>query len=146
MKTKTHTKGPKYTSYAAIPATYRELCGEWLPRPIHDDAGLREAYEMIDALSVWPERQLNADQHDYLEAVAHFVQEYEGPIEQPEISGVMMLRHLCEENNLTGADVSRILGASRQLGAMILRGERRITAEHARALGARFHLDAGAFL
>ena len=146
MKTKSHTSGSKYRNHAAIPATYRELCSEWLPRPIHDDAGLRHAYEMLDALSVWPEAQLNPDQHDYLDAVAHFVEEYEGPGEDPHISGLGMLRYLCEQNGLTGADVSRILGVSRQVGPMILRGERSITAEHARTLGGRFHLNPGAFL
>ncbi|MEI6033539.1 MAG: hypothetical protein WCS65_04550 [Verrucomicrobiae bacterium] len=146
MKTKTHTIGPKYRKYAAIPETYRDLCAEWLPRPIHDDAGLRDAYEMLDALSVWPEDQLNTDQHDYLDTVVHFVEEYEGPCDVPQISGLGMLRYLCEENKLTGADVSRILGASRQLGPMILRGDRSITAEHARVLGKRFHMNPGAFL
>lgn len=137
---------PKYTSREAIPGSYRELCGEWLPRPIHDDAVLREAYEMLDALSVWPEDELNAEQHDYLEAVTHFVEEYESPVDMPGMTGLRMLRYLCEENGLSGADVSRMLGASRQLGAMILRGERSITVQHARALGERFHMDAGAFL
>lgn len=148
MKTKTQKiqTRPRYLERAEIPATYRELCAEWLPRPIHDGAGLREAYEMLDALAVWPEESLNGEQHDYLDAVTHFVEEYEGPPEAPEISGLRMLRYLCEENMLTGADVSRILGASRQLGAMILRGERSITAEHARALGQRFHVNAGSFL
>ena len=47
---------------------------------------------------------------------------------------------------LNGADVSRILGVSRHLGPMILRGERAITANHAPALGAHFDLSAGVFI
>ena len=47
---------------------------------------------------------------------------------------------------MSATDLSRLLGASRQLGPMILRGERRITAEHARTLGSHFGLSAGAFI
>jgi antitoxin component HigA of HigAB toxin-antitoxin module len=145
MKTKTQKiqAGPKYRNYAAIPETYRELCSEWLPRPIHDDATAQEAYAMIDAICGF---DLNPEQTDYLETVAHFVEEHDGPLDLPKVSGLEMLRYLCAENDLTGADISRILGSSRLLGPMILRGERNITAEHARAFGERFHMNPGAFL
>lgn len=142
MKIKKHHNGPKYRNCAAIPKTYRDLCAEWLPRPIHDDATNTEATEMLDALAGFP---LNQDQEDYLEAVAHFVMEYEGDYE-PEVSGLRILQSIVKENGLTGADISRILGGSRLLGPMILRGERRITADHARKLGEYFKLDPGAFL
>jgi len=56
------------------------------------------------------------------------------------------LKYLLEEQDLKAADLSRILGASRMLGPMILRGERSITAEHARRLGKRFGLPAGVFV
>jgi antitoxin component HigA of HigAB toxin-antitoxin module len=56
------------------------------------------------------------------------------------------LKHLIEEHGMTAAELSRVLGVSRQLGPMILRGERSITAEHARALGAKFGVPAGVFI
>ena len=62
------------------------------------------------------------------------------------VAPLELLKHLLAENDMGGADLSRLLGGSRQLGPMILRGERSITAEHARKLGARFALDPGAFI
>jgi len=53
---------------------------------------------------------------------------------------------LLEEHGINATGLSRLLGASRQLGPMILRGERAITADHARVLGAHFGLPAGAFI
>jgi hypothetical protein len=43
MKTKTRRRAPKYSSYEAVPSTYLALCGEWLPRPIHDSTASAEA-------------------------------------------------------------------------------------------------------
>ena len=134
---------PKFKSLAEIPSTYHALCTKlWLPRPIHDRKAAAEATAVADALAGFP---LSEEQEDYLEAVALFLEEYEGDC-APRISGRQLLRQLCAENELSGADLSRILGASRLLGSMLLRGDRNITAEHARTLGKHFKLDPGAFL
>ena len=125
-----------------IPASYPELCKLWMPRPIHDKKGCEEATSIVDALAGF---DLSTDQEDYLEAVAIFLEEYEGA-NSNKISGLELLRYLCEENGLTGADLSLTLGATRNLGSAILRGERQITAKHAKALAKRFKLNAGAFL
>jgi antitoxin component HigA of HigAB toxin-antitoxin module len=140
---KTANARPRYRKAADIPSTYHALCTKlWLPRPIHDRKTAAEATAVADALAGFP---LNAEQEDYLEAVALFLEEYEDT-QAPRVSGRQLLRHLCEENGLSGAALSRILGASRLLGSMLLRGDRNITAEHARALGKHFKLDPGAFL
>jgi antitoxin component HigA of HigAB toxin-antitoxin module len=134
---------PRYRKTADIPATYHALCIKlWLPRPIHDRNAAAEATAVADALAGFP---LNEEQEDYLEAVALFLEEYEGT-QAPRVNGRQLLRHLCEENGLSGAALSRILGASRLLGSMLLRGDRNITAQHARVLGKHFKLDPGAFL
>lgn len=146
MKTKAKKapRGPKYASYDLVPKTYIELCNEWLPRPIHDDDANGAATVMIDALAGFT---LNDEQEDYLEAVSHFVSEYEDDEDAMEkLPGIDFLRAIIEDNGLSGADLSRILGGSRLLGPMILRGERQITADHARALGAHFKIDPGLFL
>jgi antitoxin component HigA of HigAB toxin-antitoxin module len=145
MKTKSSlTKKLKFTSLDAVPKTYRTLCDLLLPRPIRDAASCAEATALLDALAVFP--ALNEEQLDYLDALSHFIKEYEGDAEMPKVSGLDLLRSLVEENGLTAAGLSRILGGSRTLGAMILRGERNITAGHARALGLHFKLSPGAFL
>ena len=47
---------------------------------------------------------------------------------------------------LSGADLSRILGGSRNLGAMILRGDRNLTLAHIRKLAARFKVGPELFI
>ena len=144
MKTATtRDSRPRYRKGSDIPSTYHALCTKlWLPRPIHDRKTAAEATAVADALAGFP---LNEEQEDYLEAVALFLEEYEG-IQAPRVSGRQLLRHLCEENDINGTALSKILGASRLLGSMLLRGDRNITADHARSLGKHFKLDPGAFL
>jgi HTH-type transcriptional regulator/antitoxin HigA len=136
----------RFASYAAIPKTYRKLCGLCLPRPIHDDAQDEEATAMMLALAGFP--RLNAEQQDYLDVLTEFVDEYDKAkkIRWPKISGLDTLKYLLEENGMSAADLSRILGASRNLGAMILRGERRLTLAHVRTLAKRFRVSADLFL
>ena len=123
MKTATRKPRP-FASYANVPKTYRELCELYLPRPIHDDNEDEAATEMMNALAVFS--KLNADQQDYLNAVTEFVDAYDKakPVRWPKVKGLDVLKHLLKEHDLSGADLSRILGGSRNLGAMILRADR----------------------
>jgi antitoxin component HigA of HigAB toxin-antitoxin module len=75
----------------------------------------------------------------------HFIAAFEKPL-SPKVSGLKALKFLVEENGLSSRELSRILGASPMLGGMILRGERDITASHARTLGKHFAVDPGLFL
>ena len=101
---------------------------------------------MMLALAGFP--RLNAEQQDYLDVLTEFVDEYDKAkkIRWPKISGLDTLKYLLEENGMSAADLSRILGASRNLGAMILRGERRLTLAHVRTLAKRFRVSADLFL
>ena len=145
MKTLTH-KTRRFASYADIPKTYRELCRLYLPRPIHDDAEDAEATAIMNALAVFT--RLNAEQRDYLDVLTEFVDEFDKSknVKWPKITAVDMLKHLLEEHSLAAADLSRILGCSRNLGAMILRGERKLTLKHVRTLSRRFRVSADLFL
>jgi HTH-type transcriptional regulator/antitoxin HigA len=60
--------------------------------------------------------------------------------------GLPLLKHLAEENSMSGADLSRLLGADRSLGVRILSGERNLTVEHAKKLAARFQVPMEVFL
>ena len=127
---------------------YAELVAALPPRPLHDAHEYDRAVEMIGRLVGY---KLNRDQEDYLEALSVFVERYETEHDETQVDvrrvrGVDVLRSLLEDHGLSGADLSRMLGASRSLGPMILRGERSLTAEHARALGAHFHVDPGVFI
>lgn len=127
---------------------YAELVAALPPRPLHDAKDYDRAVEMIGRLVGY---KLNRDQEDYLEALTVFVERYEAEHDETQVDvrrvrGVDVLRSLLEDHGLSGADLSRMLGASRSLGPMILRGERSLTAEHARVLGAHFHVDPGVFI
>ena len=147
MKT-TLRKARCFASYADVPKTYRELCQLYLPRPIHDGQEEAAATEMMNALAVFV--KLNADQRDYLDALTEFVDAYDKARlkEQPwpEASGLEALKHLLAEHGLTGADLSRLLGGSRNLGAMILRGDRNLTLAHVRKLAAHFKVSPELFV
>ena len=146
MKTLTQPQTRRFASHADIPKTYRELCQAYLPRPIHDDAQGEEATAMMSALAVFT--RLNAEQRDYLDVLTEFVDEYDKgkKIRWPKVSGLDALKYLLEENGMNAADLSRILGTSRNLGAMILRGERQLTLAHVRTLAKRFCVSADLFL
>ncbi len=147
MKT-TLRKPLRFASYADVPKNYRELCQLYLPRPIHDDREQAAASETMNALAVF--EKLNADQRDYLDALTEFVDAYDKTRlkEQPwpEASGLDALKHLLAEHGLTGADLSHILGGSRNLGAMILRGDRNLTLAHVRKLAKHFRVSPELFI
>jgi antitoxin component HigA of HigAB toxin-antitoxin module len=145
MKTMTH-KPRRFASNAEIPKTYRELCQLYLPRPIHDDAENAEATAMMNALAVFA--RLNAEQQDYLDVLVEFVDDFDKSkqISWPRISALNKLKYMLHENGMSAADLSRLLGGSRNLGGMILRGERKLTLNHVRALARHFRVSADLFL
>lgn len=138
----------KNRTFQGPPAdTYQDLVAALPPRPLHDRVDYGHAVEMIGRLVGY---DLNADQQDYLDALAVFVQRYESEHDQTQVrtsvTGIDVLRSLVIEHDMTGADLSRLLKASRQLGPMILRGERALTVAHARRLGEHFKVDPGVFV
>lgn len=134
-------------AFAAMPKDYDSLCRMFMPRPIHDQTDYDNTAEVADAFAGF-EQSMTRDQVDYFDLLCTIIENHErAHAKWPHVSGLQVLQHLCEENDISGAELSRILGTrSRMLGAMILRGERAITAEHARALGKRFHLPPGIFI
>jgi HTH-type transcriptional regulator/antitoxin HigA len=136
----------RFASYADIPKTYRGLCQLHLPRPIHDEAEDAEASAIMYALAVFA--RLNVEQQEYLEVLTEFVDAFDKgrKISWPRVTGVDMLKHLMEAQDMNAAELSRLLGGSRNLGAMILRGERKLTLNHVRILARRFRVSADLFL
>lgn len=134
----------KRLKFERLPTDYAGLCKLLMPRPIHDKADLENVTEIADAMAG---HALTADQGDYFDLLCRLIEDYEqDQVPVPKVSGLNALRHLLEEQGLNGADLSRLLGSHRTLGAMILRGERKLTAEHIRILSAHFCVSADLFL
>jgi HTH-type transcriptional regulator/antitoxin HigA len=133
-------------NFQDLPKDYTSLCRRFLPRPIHDAVDYANVAEVADALALWQD-DFTADQRDYFDLLCSLMEEYDAAnVKWPKVRGVDMLKHLLEEHGLAAADLSRILDGSRNLGAMILRGERNLTLPHIRKLAAHFKVSAEAFI
>lgn len=140
MKTRSNIR------FERLPKDYASLCRVFLPRPIHDMVDYANVVEVADAMVLWQD-DFTGDQKDYFELLCSLLEEFDAKnVTWPKVSCVSMLKHLLSEQNLTAADLSRLLGGSRNLGAMILRGERKLTLNHVRILARRFAVSADLFL
>jgi HTH-type transcriptional regulator / antitoxin HigA len=132
--------------FPSMPTDYTSLCQVFLPRPIHDDIAYQNTVAIADAFAGFEDR-MTADQNDYFDLLCELIAKYEAAGVKPsKLRGVALLKHLLDEHSLTGAALSRILGKGTSLGPMILRGERKITADHAVCLGKYFGLRPDVFL
>ena len=140
MTTKSHLSLP-----AAAPETYEELGRIYVPREIHDKTGQRNATEVVDWLAV---RAQNKDQVEFLNLVSDLLAKYECQFQKIEDSSepLELLKYLVEENNISARELGEILHVDHSVAARILKGERGITVEHAKNLGARFKMHPEAFL
>jgi len=138
MKTRTLT-------HDDIPETYAELVGLFMPRPLHDEMDYRDALGVLDAMAGF---EMNADQEDYFEAVATFVEKYEArhhALDAEGLTPVELLRSLMNEHGMSESDLGRLLG-DRSLGHRILTGERELSKAHIRTLAEHFSLNPAALL
>ena len=140
MTTKSHLSLP-----ADAPETYEELARIYVPRKIHDKVGQRNATEVVDWLAV---RAKTADQVEFLDLVSDLLDEYERQFLKIEDSSepLELLQYLVEENGVSARELGEILNINHSVAARILKGERGITVEHAKNLGARFKVDPKVFL
>jgi HTH-type transcriptional regulator/antitoxin HigA len=140
MKTKTKIR------FADLPKDYTSLCRVFLPRPIHDAVDYANVSEVADAMVLWQD-DFSRDQADYFDLLCTLIEEYDAEnVKWPKVRGVDVLKHLLDEHSLAAADLSRILGGSRNLGAMILRGDRNLTLAHVRKLAAHFKVSPELFV
>ncbi len=138
MKTKTLTQH-------SIPKSYAQLAAVLMPRPLHDEADYRAALAMLDAMAGF---KMNAEQEDYFDAIATFVEKYEAkrhPLDGAKPTPVQLIRALMDEHDMSESDVGRLLG-DRSLGHRILNGDRELSKLHIRRLAEHFGLEPGALL
>lgn len=141
MKTKTKLR------FQDLPKDYASLCRDsLLPRPIHDAAEYDNTAEVTDAMALWQDN-FTRDQADYFELLCSLIEDYDAEhVKWPKVKGRDILQHLLNEHELAAADLSRILGGSRNLGAMILRGDRNLTVAHIRKLATHFKVSPELFI
>ena len=143
---KTKAKSQKYR-FAELPRNYAGLVGLFTPRIIHDAVELDNMSEIVLAMAG---HTLTADQADYLDVLSCLILDWENkhPAKWPgkPPTGLDCLRHLLAENNMTAADLARLLGTHQSLGGMILRGERQLTVSHIKTLAKRFCVSGESFL
>ena len=131
-------------SFRTIPKSYQGLVGMHMLRPVRDKVELENALEVLESMAG---HKLSREQEDYFDALSTLVEAYERDhVPASEVKGVELLRHLLEANDLSGADLARILDCDRSLGGRILSGDRQLTIPHIKKLSARFGLPAEVFI
>ena len=136
--------------YGQMPKTFNELNALLPLRPIGDRIDLENAYEVMDRLAVI--EKPTRDQRDYLDTLVILTEAFDRDDNQralaaaDKVSGIELLRYLMNNTKMTQAALAKTLGVSEGAASMILKGERSITAQHARTLGKRFKLTPGAFI
>ncbi len=115
-----------------------------MPRPIRDKVDFQNVTEITDAMAG---HKMPADQEDYFDLLCRLIEDYEKEhVDPPKVTGLEALQHLVDAQGMTAADLARLLGVHRTLGAMILRGERKLTLNHVRTLSRHFGVSADLFL
>ncbi len=132
-------------THETSPATYAELAGIFMPRPLHDRIDYQNALEVLDGMAGFT---MNADQEDYFQAVATLVEKYEAEHSMADMRPMRplaLIRSLTREHGMSEADLGRLLG-NRSLGHRILGGERQLSKANIRALAVHFRLNPAALL
>ena len=123
-----------------VPRTYADLVALYPLRPLHHEVDYDNALEMAESLV--GTRNLNSDQADYLDVLTDIIQKYES--QRHAIHGrsspLNSLKQMLREQNMTGSDLGRPLGAA------ILRGERELSKTHVRILADHFKVSTDLFI
>ncbi len=130
--------------FVRLPKDYAGLCRLLIPRPVHDEVDLQNVMEITDVMAG---HKLTADQEDYFDLLCRLIEDYEKErVTTPKVSALEALQHLLDANKMSAADLARLLDVHRTLGAMILRGERKLTLKHVQKVAQHFGVSADLFL
>lgn len=123
---------------------YADLVREFALRPIKNDEEHERAVEIVGMLIGG---NLDAGAGDYLDTLILLVNKYEDEHHAPagDLSPRETLRAIMSANNLTQADIGKVIGSESAV-SMFLGGRRELSKAHIRKLAARFRLDASLFL
>ena len=130
--------------FARLPKDYAGLCRILTPRPIHDKVEFQNVTEISDAMAG---HEFTPDQEDYFDLLCRLIEDYEKDrVKAPKVTALKALQHILDSRSMNAADLARLLGVHRTLGAMILRGERKLTLNHVRTVARHFGVSADVFL
>jgi HTH-type transcriptional regulator/antitoxin HigA len=130
--------------FARLPKDYAGLCQILTPRRVHDEMEFQNVLEITDAMAG---HKMTLDQEDYFDLLCRLIEDYEEErVDAPKVTGLEALQHLLDAHSMTAADLARLLDVHRTLGALILRGERKLTLNHVRTLARHFGVSADLFL
>ena len=125
--------------------TYMDLIQRFPLKPLKDDPAPEQAVEMVAELMG---RKLDDGASDYLDTLILLVNKYEDEHHTPmgmDLTPQQALRAIMEANNLTQADIGRILGSESAV-SMFLNGERGLSKVQIKLLVQKFRVDANLFL
>jgi len=134
------------TKKNAMTDAYLDMIRRFPLRPIRDAAECAAATKILD--KDFPHDGMDSGKEDYILVLAGLVADYEERWHPVDVSGVtplVMLKHLMEENDMSTADLGRVLGNS-GLASMIVHGKRGISKANAKILGKRFGVNPGVFI
>lgn len=134
----------KELSFSSLPKDYSALVALFPPRPIHDRVAYENTGEVVDAMAG---HALNEDQEDYLEILSRTIEAYEAGLRPARVArGRKLLTALVAEHEITAAALGKIIGVDGSHAAKILRGDRSITATHAKKLARHFAVSVESLL
>ena len=130
-----------------LPTTLAALVHMMPPMAIRNDGEHGNTLEVIDRLM--QVEKLSRDQGQYLETLVELVESYEAKrhaLDLSRLSGLRMLKHVMEQSGMTASELARLLNVHASMGSKILKGERRLTWEHAKVLGGEFKVSPMLFM
>ncbi|HUO07839.1 MAG TPA: hypothetical protein VM008_06045 [Phycisphaerae bacterium] len=134
------------TTIAASHDEYAALVRKFPPRPIHNARQYGATVAVINKLAVRDEDSLSPAEHDYLDALATFVEQYDARhFDEMEMTPLERLQYVVEQAGMSASDLGRLVG-NRGLGSLLLTGKRELSKAHIRVLAGYFKLNPGYFI
>jgi len=121
---------------AKLDRRYLDLVRQFPLRPISGKRELGQAMKIAGHLATYDEGTLPAGEQDYLDALTVFIEDYQRrhPVDMPEVTPLVMLKHLMEEHDMSISELGRIIG-SQSNASLIVSGKREISRRVMRLLG-----------
>lgn len=132
----------KTTPHAVGTSEARWLYTHLPPLPIENEKDHVLYKRVVDFLMA--EGKTGGDYHSYLDAVIHFLDEYEKERFPARATPEDVFRFLMEQHDLTQKDLAGELGGQ-SVVSEILRGKRKLTRDHIEKLGRRFSIPVVSF-